>query len=368
MDVQSSLEPEGALVRVSSSEASFRVLHHIDLTQVRGGFENFDTDAFFSCACISRQMRSADFRRVLAPSGDFSLGWIIPIVYFSEPQQFYENKYLADFAYAGFIQFWRSGGYSDLRNFATNVFLAGDREFSDSLPEDYGFAVFSREYLKRSKLSLAELQFSLLRQGVWPINGDVNYSILQFACRTSLQIDERNGVVRDHFKKLKTFQISNSCGDVEHLLTSVISMAHQEFSGLGGFLYLYQVIEYLMEITFSDEVYDVSRQKLPAWKLKKKLVDASSESIRLRKIAHRVAENGASVGIFDVLGAVCRRFISCCAPDAEIDSMTWIDSVYRVRNILVHNHLSVMRSGAAAQLGDINGLLHRAALELIFHH
>lgn len=368
MDVHSSLEPEGAVVRVNGSRDSFFVHHNIDLAEVRGEFESFDPDAFFSCACISRKMRSADFSRVRAPSGDIPIGWIIPILYFSEPHQFYDTKYLADFAYAGFVQFWRSEVYAGLRKLAANVLPVSDCDFSSVLPEDYAFAVFSREFFKRSKLSLAELQFSLLRQGVWPLNGDVDYSVLQSARRAALQIDEQNNVARDHVKNLKTYRISKSCGDVEHLLTSVISMAHQEFSGLGGFLYLYQVVEHLMEITFSDAVYEASRQRLPAWKLKRKLTDASSETFRLRKIAGRAAENGASVLIFDILGDACRRFIASCDSDAETNSMTWIDSVYRVRNILVHNHLSVMRSGSASQLGEVNALLHRAVLELIFYH
>ncbi|MFZ3584182.1 hypothetical protein ACOI1H_18750, partial [Loktanella sp. DJP18] len=156
--------------------------------------------------------------------------------------------------------------------------------------------------------------------------------------------------------------------DVAELISSILSMAHGEISGIGGFLYLYQIAEHLMELHFAELVQSALRQSLPAWKLKKKLTEATSESARLRQIARRASDNGANMLVFDSLGTACNDLLKSCDAERDADSNTWIDSMYGVRNLLVHNHLSIIRSNSSSKLEQINSLLHRAMLEMIFKY
>lgn len=357
----------GSGVNFTNSDYSeiVEIRHNIDLTTVRGGYAKFDKNAFFSCLCISRETRSGSFVRVKNPSREFPVGWIVPALYFSEPDEFKDIKYLSDFAYAGFLHFWESDGYATAREHFIGHHLPTSTEFSELFPEGISFAVFSKENFLRSKVSIAHLNLSLLRQGVWPFNGRVDIDIFLANAKRALAV-ENNIIGNRERSYIETYKIPKACKSVDNLLVDILSRAHQEFSGVGGFMYMYQVAEHLMEVNFSDLVRKASQEDLPAWKLKKKLTEAASEIGRLRKIAHIANQNRANSLIFDVLKEQCDIFIRSCDVQDDEGEKNWIDLVYYVRNIIVHNHMAIIRSGSSYLLENINAALHRAVIELIF--
>lgn len=357
----------GAVISTLTSESNILIRHNIDLSEVRGGFSGFTDRSFFSCPCISMRAKSQSFARLRDLNSGNPIGWFIPSLYFSEPDQFYDQKFLADFAYASFMHFWISENYSFVRHSnLSNV--TSDKSFTDIVPDEMGFIVISKEAIKKARIRLSDLKISLLRQAVWVLTDkDYFHGYEQVASRV-LSIE--NSLLNEGVEKnnLKTFRLSLACSDVEELIVSILSMAHKEIFGVGGFLYLYQLAEHLMEVNFSERVKQISNESLPAWKVKKKLNEATSEAFRLREIARRATENGAHALIFDALGVACHAFIKSCAPGESDEVKNWMDEVYAVRNILVHNHLSVLRAKASADLEKINILLHRAMLELLFEY
>lgn len=356
---------EGVWPKSEAREHRFLVQHNINLDEVRGGFSKFNRDAFFSCACISNRKNSSAFCRIRSKKSNKLVGWFIPSLYYSEPEQFSDTRFLGDFAYAAFLHFWDLPEYKQVRDlhFVRPPLADGGIRFCDILPEELGFIVLSKECFKKEKIQISELKMSMLRNGIWPYGNEMHYSLFFDSATAAI-----SGVQEEQAKNLGIYPLSNSCKPVANLLSSILSMAHREFSGVGGFLYLYQFSEYLMEVNFSSAVTEISGKSLPAWKLKKKLSEVTSESYRLRSVARQARENGATMAIFDALGDECRLFLRACGVEQEDENKMWIDWVYAVRNLLVHNHLSVLRSGVSAKLERINILLHRATLELVFHY
>lgn len=354
---------QGAVLKSTGGLENQLVNHNIDLKTVKGGFENFSEGAFFSCACFSPRVKSSDFAKIRCKDTEQLIGWFIPSLYFAEPGEFSDQKFLSDFAYAGFIQFWRSQGFEDIRGEYHAEISTGESEFSDSLPENIGFVVFSKESLKKTRLQISSIKISLLRKNIWVFDGKIPLQ----SFLTGAQLAS-NGIHAESQSYIDIVHLPKHCGDIDHLLCNILDLALDELSGVGGFLYLYQVAEHLMEVNFSSAVQEISRESLPAWKLKRKLSEATSERYRLRKVAHQAQKNGAKTTIFDDLQVECTKFLKTCQTPQEEDSKTWIDQVYNTRNILIHNHLAVLRSGANSQLKIVNTLLYRAVLELIFHY
>lgn len=347
-----------------------RVTHNISTQDVRGGYDNFNSDAFFSCVCVSRRTKSSDFARFRSPSSDFPIGWLIPALYFSEPEQF-EERYLSDFAYAGFIHFWQQDANKACREFFALNSSPEECRFSDILPEDCSIAVFSKEQFKKSKLDFASLKVSLLKHGVWPIDGELPPAIFYENSKNALVKEEEFFSSDSQSKNIKTYFVSKSCKDVDRLLISLVTMAHKDMTGVGGFLYLFQIYEYMMEVSFSEAVAELSKKQLKAWSLKKKLNEAAAESVRLRKIANKASDAGASSLIFDALGRQCFEFVKCCGEVSKedgYDDKMWIEWVYKVRNLAVHNHLGVLRCGAHSSFSSVNALLHLAVIEMLLFY
>lgn len=347
-----------------------RVAHNIDISNVRGGYENFNLGAFFSCVCISRRIKSSDFAKIKSPSNDMSIGWLIPALYFSEPELF-EERFLRDFAYAGFMQFWKEEANKACREFFVLNNSSAECDFSDILPEECSIAVFSKESFKNSKLDFASLKVSLLKHGVWPIDGELPPAVFHENSKQALIKENEFITVNSQRKNIKTLFISKRCKDVDQLLISLVTMAHKDMTGVGGFLYLFQIYEYMMEVSFSEAVADLSKRRLKAWNLKNKLNEAATESVRLRKIASKASDAGASSSIFDALGRQCFEFVKCCGEVSENDdynNKVWIEWVYKVRNLSVHNHLGVLRCGAHSSFSSVNALLHLAVIEMLFFY
>ncbi|MER5170665.1 hypothetical protein [Thioclava kandeliae] len=353
----------GAKLQSTDGHQRQLVRHNVDLTTVKGGFQEFDDNAFFACACISPRVKSSDFTKIRCKKTEQLIGWFIPALYYSEPWEFTDQKFLSDFAYAGFVKYWKSRSFESIRrNFHAEI-TEGESDFADDLPDDIGLAVFSRQSLKKTELQLSSIKISLLRNNIWAFDGGI--PLQRFLSSAQLAARDTQADTRRHVEIL---HLPKHCSDIDQLLCSILDLAVDELSGIGGFLYLYQVAEHLMEVSFSNSVREISHQGLPAWKLKKKLTDVSSEIYRLREVARQAQINGAKAEIFDDLRDECISFLDMCQASHQEDSNTWIDKVYGARNILIHNHLSVLRSGANSKLESVNKLLYRAILELIFHY
>ena len=356
---------DGVSLPNQEADEGILIKHNIDLQNVRGGLSDFQHDAFFSCACLSLRTQSQAFARLRDQQNTKPIGWIIPSLYFSEPSEFYDTKLLADFAYAAFYHFWTKESYAGIRDYVCTDSLSTEY-FSDIISEEIGFIVISKESFKKTKISLIELKLSLLRNGIFVLDSGIHHQTQQENINRALTLNSDLLHDRVTATSFRTLNLPDSCKSIDNLLGSIFDLAHKELFGVGGFLYLYQVAEYLMEINFSEKVLDISNQGNPAWKLKRKLGEVASEAFRLRDIARRAAENAAHTLVFDKLGVACQDFIKICLPSEESGDKTWIDSVYAVRNLLVHNHLAILREGASFRLEKINSLLHMAVLELIF--
>jgi hypothetical protein len=357
------LAEPGAKLTSTDGLKSQLVHHNIDFKTVRGGFESFDDDAFFACACFSPRVKSSDFAKIRCRETEQLIGWFIPSLYYSEPAEFTDQKFLSDFAYAGFTKYWRSQNFMDVRSAYHAEISVSESDFADDLPEGVGFAVFSRHSLKKTKLQVSSIKISLLRDNIWVFDGGI--SLQSFLSGAQLAA---KGIQADGRTHIDIRSLPKHCSGIDQLLCNIFSLALDELSGIGGFLYLYQVAEHLMEVNFSSAVREVSCEGLPAWKLKKKLAEITSEKYRLRKVAHQAQNNGAKAKIFDELRDECIEFLKMCQVPEEEGGNTWIDKVYSARNVLIHNHLSVLRSGANSKLEAVNTLLYRAILELIFHY
>lgn len=356
------IEP-GAELKSSDGHEKQLIHHNIDLKTVRGGYEGFNDRAFFACACFSTRTKSSDFAKIRCKRTDRLIGWFVPSLYYSEPEEFSDQRFLSDFAYAGFRNYWKSQNFEDIRGAYHKKIFASESQFADDLPDGVGFAVFSKESLKKTKLHIPSIKISLLRNNIWAFDGKIPLQRFMSGVQVAAKGSVPNG--RTHIDILR---LPEHCNDIDQLLCDILDLALDELTGIGGFLYLYQVAEHLMEVNFSSAVHKISREGLPAWKLKKKLAEATSERYRLRKVAHQAQEKGAEARIFDELRDECINFLNKCQIDQSEDSHTWIDEVYNARNTLIHNHLSVLRSGANSQLETVNNLLYRAILELIFHY
>ncbi|EEX16948.1 hypothetical protein CSE45_4423 [Citreicella sp. SE45] len=355
-------EPGAELTSSDSLEKQL-IHHNIDLKTVKGGYEGFNNGAFFACACFSTRVKSSDFAKIRCKKTDQLIGWFIPSLYYAEPGEFSDQKFLSDFAYAGFTNYWKSRNFADIRRAYHKKIFASESQFADDLPEGVGFAVFSKESVKKARLQIPSIKISLLRNSIWAFDGNIPLQSFMSGAQVASRGSFPNG--RTH---IDIWRLPKHCSDIDKLLCDILDLALDELTGIGGFLYLYQVAEHLMEVNFSIAVHEISREGLPAWKLKKKLAEATSERYRLRKVAHQAQGNGAEAKIFDDLRIECTKFLNICQVPQEEDSHTWIDKVYSARNTLIHNHLSVLRSGANSQLESVNSLLYRAILELIFHY
>lgn len=360
--MEARISPKGVTITEHRDDAPILVTHNLNLSEVRGGLEAFEEDAFFSCTCLSSREKSSDHARIRDKQSGKPIGWYIPSLYFSEPDQFLDVKYLPDFAYAAFLHFWRREVRAESQFFANPPFKDGFAEFQffELFAENIGFLVFSKVALKESHLSLSDLKISLLRNGIFPLDESMRYGDLENAARIALSTFPSNAT-----NKINIHRLPEASRNVGALLSSVLSMAHGELSGIGGFLYLYQIAEHLTEVKFASLVKETSGLSLPPWKLKEKLSDITSERYRLKKIAHSAGECGANMAIFDTLGDECKSFLRATNVLPEEKNKTWIEWVYDVRNLIVHNHLAILRAGTSNRLEKINSLLHRSALELI---
>jgi hypothetical protein len=277
---------------------------------------------------------------------------------------------LADFAYAAFLKSL-SGEIEGINALVNQITATEANEsigFSELIPEHVSFAVFSKDCVKKSKISLVEIELSLLKGDIHIIRNDSEFAHKESLNKLTLK-EIKNQINQSKITKdIHVSKLPKTCANVEILIQEVLAMATQEMTGVGGFLCLYQVLEYLMEDMFSVMVYGASQSNTSAWKLKSDLSEATSESKRLRKIAERAQKNGANPKLFDELKEMCKLFLGDCKLDVEPKEKIWIDYVYACRNTLIHNQLLAHRVGAFKHILPLNICMRRAVLELSFSY
>lgn len=336
----------GAIIKTSEGELA-RITHGLSPSELISPGE------LVACLCLTGRNAAADTQLVQTKPDDNRLGFIFPTTAFSEPEQI-EGSWAARFAEAGFrlmLQIDRINQFSQIRS-ADNLKSRGSMPVDEFFGDDLSILVLSRKDIKALRVSLDELELMLLRAGVAVLQ---NRTLPRPHLRASPQHQNAN------LRRLCLEARSEATG-----LRKLYYSADRSESDIGSFLAYYQVIEFLLERIFRNEISHLTSTGLTTWALREQLNGMANEKFRLHLLSSKYLTQGCDRTLFTTVHEKASLLLTELG-DVPTEDGTWFGPLYRVRGIIVHSQLRLFYLRSPALLSDLCTALRFACLELLCH-
>ncbi|MGR3761560.1 hypothetical protein ACUXV3_15740 [Roseobacteraceae bacterium NS-SX3] len=335
---------------------AFRVAE-IEVLSVRHGVRldgpSRDPLKYVSCLCYTGRFRASDIANVefKTSGGRERMGYVFPATSFSEPELF-NNRWTANFAEVAFRKTVTSRAiaeYSPLRLTGDESKL-GELSFDEVFSEEISVLALSVDAIKKVKVSIKELELSLIASGIYPLINSRSLSAKEL-----LEVKDGKYTLRRVSKHFKN--------EAEHF-ASLFRRADQDLTGVGAFLTYYQVIEHCISYIMGWTIRELSSSQMDAWKLRDALNEAANEKKRFNKLYSDHTDPGCDHGVFEKLRQSALPFLQALKIDGA-ENWGWCEAVYKTRNIIVHSQLDIFRAGNFALLGELNKNMRIACLEIL---
>lgn len=314
-----------------------------------------EENKYISCLCYSGRSSAADIARVefSGPLGNERLGFVFPANSFSEAGLI-EGGWPAYFAEVGFRRSLTIDQISKLSplRLPSEAKSLGRVSFDEVFGEYSSVLVMSIEAIKRTKMSLEELELSLIISGLYPLNEQLSSE----ACKIMMP---QEGAYK--LRRVSSFFTS----DAGHFLR-LFRRADRDGTGVGAFLTYYQVIEYCIAYILEWSVRELSTNDLDAWKLRDALSDASNEKSRFNKLYSHHTSHSCDHSIFEEVRQAAFNFLGNLDVK-DFEGWGWCEALYKSRNMIVHNQITIFRSGTIEDLRFLNKAMRSACLQIVTH-
>ena len=310
---------------------------------------------YISCLCYSGRNSAADIANVIfsGPYRDERLGYVFPSNCFSEADLF-EGGWQAYFAEVGFRKSLTVDQISKLSSLRlpSEATRFGQLGFDEVFGESASVLVISTDAIKKTKMSLEEVELSLIVSGLYPLSEQLSADVCKVV------------IPKEGNYKLKRVS-SFFRGDAGHFV-NLFRRADRDRTGVGAFLTYYQVIEYCISYILGWSVRDLSESDLDAWKLRDALGNASNEKSRFNKLYSDHTSHSCDHEIFEGVRQAAFNFLRNLEVEG-FEKWGWCEAVYKSRNMIVHNQISIFRSGTIEDLITLNKTMRAACLEIVTH-
>lgn len=347
---------------------NYEVSHNIDISRIN---KRYSSDEFFSCFFFCKNNKSSEFKKIVFEHGgnENLIGWLIPTLYYAEPEEFYEEpgtKFLVDFAYAGYEIFIKNN--FDV-NFLSNKISSFNGlqkiGFNDLLKDNIYILVISKESFKRTKLGVSELEFLLQLKGLHKIKDNLDISYYQDFSSGGDNSYLSSLIFSGQFKKISIKNHHNIFIKNFEVLLHIYHKSLKNIYDVSSFLTIYQILELVMEHMLERKIQAINFDGIKSWDLKDKLNNITSEKKRLIWIGQCVEDNGGNREIFNNLKSDIYIFLDTLGFKDEVENKGWIEHVYKLRNVIVHNQLAIYRKRIENDIYKINSKFLEAVSEII---
>ncbi|MBP1844796.1 hypothetical protein J2046_003063 [Rhizobium petrolearium] len=347
-------------------EKLFIFTHKLPLAELqKEGKGAFPDSSFVMYPCFTGRDESGAFRKII--TNKKRVGWLVPVNYFAEPDLYLDEPFLLDFAYAGMRQALINPSLLSFSE-AEALIRGGVSEAPlESLFSPFlSFCVLSRQVLEEEGLQFNHCYYSLKRQGVFILSNRRELEVCSgFINDGSLLTPYDDLFMSAEPTSLKICAPSSTIAAHLNEFTRIVQPTALNLTSPWTYLSYYQVLEMLIEDVLSKEVRQIAQEQLTAWELRKRLAEISGEKKRLH-IVNSVT-TGRQRATFDRLHALCVQLLDTCGETTD-GKDDWVASMYACRNLIVHNQLSVYRSGAEGQMPAINIFMMKAVLDIMFNY
>lgn len=330
----------------SDGNALFSISHSISTDDPK------DASRYLACFCQTGHSAAADFRPVTIKETERTAGYVFPVTTFREADLL--DGWPARFAEVGFRRLLsletlnRFSRYRTVDELTERQELPLDEAFSD----DLSVLVLGIEQIKELKVSLPELQLALHRAGIWIADN--------FPPPRTVENNGR-GAASNYVLRRVSYLMR---ADIEYFL-QLLRDADRDSSEVGRFITYYQVVEYCIEQIFGWSVSQVASQKMTTWELRERLSSAANEKRRIGLLASECLdatwERNAAAQVSDV----CRRILGAVGETFE-NGDQWGTLLYKVRSLIVHNQLRLLRSGQNHLLAELNSAFRVICYNLVY--
>jgi hypothetical protein len=295
----------------------------------------------------------------LSGSNTNTLGYLFPIASLRTGKEITQNKWPLLYAAAAIRAIFIEGIANDLIVFPDLASTNLEFEITDLFPNDLAIMVVGKEQLNKAKSTLDSLKLMIQANGysLYPEKDDLNQP------EASPEFDEKI--------KLKPLAepLLSECPE----LLWIISSAKREESLSAKFLTLYQVIEHFISRVFHKYMEEISKSSAfenNPWLLRKKITDVVAEKWRLNRLQSCFLK-GYDAEIFKECMKRCDNLLVSLgevSPE-ENNKPSWSNSLYKVRNILIHRQVSLFsKKDIRSSLSEICEILFDVCFEILAHY
>lgn len=315
-----------------------------------------DAQRYISCLCFTGRHNAGDIASIQFRGNDASqrLGFVFPATCFSEAELFSDGGWRSNFAEVGFRKNLTTKAVSAFSRLQlpSDTNRLGELAFSDVFSEYISVLVASVDGVKATKMSMDELELSLIAAGIYPLMDQRS-----LAAQGVLRVCDGNYNIR----RVSSFFRQDS----RHFI-DLFRRADQDSTGVGAFLTYYQVVEHCISYILGWSIDELKDVNLDAWRLRDELSSVANEKRRLKKLHSSYMSRLCDYSAFEDLRDKSLDFLRASNVIVE-ENWSWCDAVYKARNVIVHNQIGIFRSGGINRLGALNSSMRSACLEIITH-
>jgi hypothetical protein len=270
-----------------------------------------------------------------------TFGYVIPVLALDpDGLEIVEDKFLNFYLSLAFKYIVTSSDIDSIRrNFALT-----DRQLrlipSDLVPQNLCIAIISNKIANRCKMDLEQTEFSFLKHFYLP------------AKRENLHFYK--STPRNVIGSLRLKKISETLRGELNSFSQILETFLRETHLPSRFLILYQLFEVLIERVYLLNIDEVLSDRLitaDPWKLREKLHATTEEKSRLNQVLNM--SPGGHAAFPATVKSNCAQFIQKVTSEQFDSSKSWIEHLYKVRNLIVHQQPRVWKASAGAELSDI---------------
>lgn len=296
----------------------------------------------------------------LSGSNTNTLGYLFPIASLRTGKEITQNKWPLLYAAAAIRSIFIEGIANDLIVSPDLASTNLEFEITDLFPNDLAIMVVGKEQLNNAKSTLDSLKLMIQANGyfLYPEKDELNQP------EAAPEFDEKI--------KLKPLAepLLSECPE----LLWIISSAKREESLSAKFLTLYQVIEHFISRVFHKYMEEISKSSAfenNPWLLREKITDVVAEKWRLNRLQSCFLKKGYDAEIFNECTKRCDNLLVSLGEvnPEENTSTSWSNSLYKVRNILIHRQVSLFsKKDIRKGLGEVCEILFDVCFEILAHY